>query len=378
MRDLYFRALITAQGASYDLSQDLTSLTVEEDDQLADKLTVVVPDPLKVFSYALQEGMDVEVDLGYADDHSVIFRGPITQADAEFPEDGVPQVTLRAFDNSIRMGLRRRNRPWTDISLQGIVSQIATEYGFVQQDIALPPNGNPTYTGNGIRQQEETDLAFLHRLAKAQRCKVFVDAEDFGDVFTFKAEQLIMDAEPASTVYHGRCGVENQLLSFSVSSDVSQRRRPRVYASVDPETGRETEAERQVEEPRDLRGNPYDENLAEFRRRDPTRAAALAPLLNVAASAYESLFEATGDEEREITAGLHNAQALRERTAPQASTVTEGITGQGVTEGNKYLRAKRNIRIEAVGGRFSGKWYLSQVRHVVDRNGYRTHFTCSR
>ncbi len=378
MRDLYFRVLITAQGVSYDLSRDLTSLTVEEDDRLADKLTVVVPDPFKVFSYALQEGMDVEVDLGYADDHSVIFRGLITQVDAEFPEDGVPQVTLQAFDNSIRMGLRRRNRPWTDIDLQGIVSQIATEYGFLIQDITLPPGGNPTYTGNGIRQREETDLAFLHRLADAQRCKVFVDTEDFGDVFTFKAEQMIMDAEPASTVYYGRCGVENALLSFSVNSDVSRRRRPQVYATVDPETGQETEAERQAEEPRDLLGDPFDENLAELGRRDPTRAAALAPLLNVAAGAYQSIFDATGDEEREITPGLYNAQALRQRTAPQASTVTEGVTGRGVTEGNKELRAKRNIQIEAVGGRFSGKWYLTQVRHVVDRSGYRTHFTCSR
>jgi phage protein D len=323
--------------------------------------------------------MEVEVDLGYVDDHSVIFRGLTTQVDADFPDDGVPQVTLRAFDNSIRMGLRRRSRPpWTNIDLQGIVSQIATEYDFSMQDIALPPGGNPTYTGNGIRQREKTDLAFLHDLAEAQRCKVFVDTEDFGDVFTFKAEQMIMDAEPASTVYYGRCGVENRLLSFSVNSDVTQRRRPQVYASIDPETGRETEAQRQVEPPRDVSGSPFDENLAELGRRYPTRAAAVAPLLNVATQARESIFAKTGDEEREIAAGLHSAQTLRQQTAPQASTVTEGITGQGVTEGNKDLRAKRNIRIEAVGGRFSGKWYLTQVRHVVDRSGYRTHFTCSR
>jgi phage protein D len=378
MRDLYFRVLITAQGVSYDLSGDLTSLTVEEDDRLADKLTAVVPDPFKVFSYALQEGMDVEVDLGHTDDHSVLFRGLITQVDADFPEDDVPEVTVRAFDNSIRMGLRKRNRPWTDINLRGIVSRIATEYDFMLQDISLPPGGNPTYTGNGIRQQEKTDLAFLHDLARAQRCKIFVDAEDAGDVFTFKAEQMIMDAQPASTVYYGRCGVENRLLSFSVNSDVSQRHRPRVYASIDPETGQETESERQVEQVRDLRGNPFDENLAELTRRNPVQAAALAPLLNVAASAYGSIFEETGEEEREVTSGLHNAQALRERTAPQASTVSEGISGQGVTEGNKDLRAKRNLEIEAVGGRFTGKWYLTQVRHVVDSNGYRTHFSCSR
>ena len=378
MRDLYFRVLITAEKVSYDLSQDLTTFTIEEDDRMADKLIVVVPDPFKVFSYALQEGLGMEVDLGYVDDHSVIFRGLITQADANFPEGSVPQVTLRAFDNSIRMGLRKRNRPWTDIDLQDIVSQIAKEYGFLKQDIVLPPGGNPTYTGNGTRQQEETDLAFLHRLAEAQRCKVFVDVEDYGDVFTFKAEQMIMDAEPAATAYYGRCGAENLLLSFSVSSDVTQRHRPKVYASVDPETGQESESERQVEEPRDLHGRPYGENLADFRRRDPIKADTLTSLLKAAPNAYESMFKETGDEEREIMDGMRSAQSLRELTAPQASTVCQGITGQGVMQGNKDIRAKKNIQIEAVGGRFSGKWYLTQVRHVVGRDGYRTHFTCSR
>lgn len=380
MADLYFKVAITAQGVPYDLSHDLTSITVEEDDSMADKLTIVVPDPFTVFSYALQEGMSVEVDLGHVDNHSIIFRGLITQVDADFPADGVPQVTLQAYDNIILMGLRKRNRPWTDIDVQGIVSQIAgaPEYRFLAQNISLPAGGNPTYTGNGIRQQEKTDLAFLHDLASAQRCKVFVEAADLGETFNFQSEQKLMDAEPAASLYYARCGAENQLLSFSVNSDVNQRRKPKVYASVDPESGQETEAERKVEEARDLLGDPFDENLAELTRSQPAKAAALASLINVAGSAYQSIFAATGDEEREITTGLSNAQTLREQTAPEASTVTEGITGQGVTEGNKDLRAKRNVQIEAVGGRFSGKWYLSQVRHVVNGSGYQTHFTCSR
>jgi phage protein D len=378
MSDIYLRSQISAQSAKYNLSDDLTSLSIEEDDQLADKLTVVVPDPFKVFSYALQEGMDVEVDLGWVDDHSVLFRGLITKVDVSFPEDAVPQVTLIAFDNSIRLGMCKRNRQWTDIDLQGIVSKIALDGGFYRQEIKLPSGGNPSYTGNGIWQQEKTDLDFLHELADRQHCKVFVDAEDLGDKFFFKPEQTIMDAEPTATIYYGRCGVTNRLLSFSINSDVSQRQRPQAYASIDPETGQETTAERQQEEPRDLMSTPYDANLAAFSQHEPVKAAALKPLLEVAAQTYQKIFKSIGDEERVITSGLFNAKSLKEQTTPQPSTVSEGITGEGVTEGNKDLRAKRNIQIESVGGRFSGKWYLSQVRHVVDGNGYHTHFTGTR
>lgn len=380
MRDLFFKVEITAQSASYDLSHDLTSITVEEDDSLADKATVVVPDPFTVFSYALQEGMDVEIDLGYIDGHSVIFRGLITKVDAEFPENAVPTVTITAFDNIIRMGLRKRNRPWTETDLKAIVTSIANEAGYTLPftRIDLPPGGNPTYTENGIRQCEQTDLAFLHDLAKAQHCKVFVDSTDAGDVFNFIAEQKLMDAEPATKLFYNRCGVENELLSFSVKSDVTRRKRPKVHASIDPETGKETETKQSLDTPLSLIGNPFDENLAELSARHPAKAAALSGLMTAAGSAFDKIFEDTGEEEREVIAGLHSSQKLKKETAPQESTATEGVTGEGVTAGNKDLRAKRNVQIEAVGGRFSGKWYLSQIRHVVNGSGYRTHFTCSR
>jgi phage protein D len=304
----------------------------------------------------------------------------VTQVDAEFPEDNVPTVTMQAYDNSIRMGLRQRNRRWTDVTLQDIISQIATEHGFTNQNqkIELPNMENPTYSGNGVRQQEKTDLAFLHELANAQRCKVFVEAENTGDVFNFKSERALMAATSAATLRY-RCSEDhNCLLSFSVSSDISRRRRQRVYTSVNPETGEATDAQREVAPPRNFERAALDESLTEFRRHDQARADALTRLITAAGAAYQSIVTARGDEEREITTGLYSSQQLRERTVPQASTSNEGMTGAGIAEGNKDMRAKRTVQIDAVGGRFSGKWYLSQVRHVVDGSGYRTHFTCSR
>lgn len=376
--DLFFRVMVISQGVAYDLSDDLTSLTVEEDDEMSDKLTVVVPDPFRVFSYALQEGMQVEVDLGTIDDHSLVFRGLITKIEADFPDDGVPEVTLVAFDNSIRMCLRKRNRAWVDIDVAGIVAKIAEEYGFNLTEIDLPFGGNPTYEGNGMRQKEETDWAFLLRLAKEQRCKVFVEASEVGDVFTFKSERAIMQAEPTTTLHYGRCGAANALLRFAVKSDVTQRNRPEVLASIDPVTGRATDAVRRVDDVSALPSQPFDANLAELAQQHPVQAATLGGLINVAADAFNTIAADVIAEVRRIVPGLFNAETLREQAAPQADTAHNGWTGEGMTPGNKDLRAKRNVEIGDVGARFSGKWYVKQVRHVVDEDGYRTHFTCSR
>src|SRR5262245_12945527 len=135
--DLFYRVTISAAGADYDLSSDLTSLSIEEDEARPAQLVVNLSDPYKVFGHALQEGMDVEVELGWVDDHSLVFRGRIHQVDAGFPSAGVPALTLRAHDNSMRLGLRRRNRPWTDTTLSGVVGSIADEHGFLRSDVRL-------------------------------------------------------------------------------------------------------------------------------------------------------------------------------------------------------------------------------------------------
>jgi hypothetical protein len=103
--DLYYRVSVTAPGASYDLSDDLSSLTVEQHEGEPDSLSVEAADPYKVLSHALQEGMDVEVELGTDDDHAVVFRGRIYKVDGTFPTTQTPTLKLQAYEPSMAMGL---------------------------------------------------------------------------------------------------------------------------------------------------------------------------------------------------------------------------------------------------------------------------------
>jgi phage protein D len=55
-----------------------------------------------------------------------------------------------------------------------------------------------------------------------------------------------------------------------------------------------------------------------------------------------------------------------------------GMTANGSTFGNIWLRAKSNVTLQGVNRRFAGAWYVSQVTHRIDDNGYKTEFKCVR
>lgn len=375
--DLYYRVSIKASGAAFDLSPNVSSLLVEEDQHNPDMLTVNMGDPHKVFSHAFQEGMEVEVDLGTVDDHSIMFRGRIYSVDGDFPQAGVPRLTIRAYDNSMKMGLRERNRTWQDKTLSDIVRGIATEHGFVRTQISVL--GDPRFEGNGLRQQDETDLAFLRRLAEDYGCEMFVSADDAGDKLHFVSQHTIMTEEPPITLYHGRRDVTHHLLSFQPSSNVNDIRLPRVFVGMNFKDGTPTEpTEARDEQVAETEDRFFDANLADFAQNNPVRARQLRALITAAPTVQKKLREELGSANREVVRGFTTAEMLAERAKNQFSTSIEGMRASGRTHGTKNMHAQSSVGIEDVGGRFSGTWYLSQVRHVLNRQGYFTEFQCQR
>ena len=235
-RNLFYYVVVKGIATDYDLSPHVDSLRIEESSGKADQLTLLLSDPYKVINHAVQEGMQIEVDLGFADDHSIIFRGMIYKIEGDFPEEGVPVVTLLAYDHSMEMGLRRRNRAFIDMTLNEIVTDIGREY-FPVQNIKIELLGEPSFSGNGIRQQNETDLAFLLRLATIYGCQMFATAEESHNVLHFIAQHKIMTRKPKVTLYHGRCGPSQRLLRFQAKADVSRIQLPRVFTGIDGDTG---------------------------------------------------------------------------------------------------------------------------------------------
>lgn len=374
--DLYYRVGVTASGTAYDLSDDLSSVTVEQHEGEPDALTVNVSDPFKVLSHALQEGMDVEVELGTDDDHAVVFRGRIYKVDGSFPTTQTPTLKLLAYDPSMRMGLKKRNRTWSDMALSDIVTTVASAY-FTSTDVDLM--GDPSFPGNGLRQQEETDLAFLRRLASTYGCILYVTAGDQDDTFHFIAQYAAMTMASTVTVYYGRSDVDDRLLSFQSSADAAQIELPRALAGIDYATGQPTEvATTEVQDAGTTDDPFFDENLSAFAAAYPDKAAALSGLLSGAAASQAALRAELGTSVRAATPTFTTEEQQSAQAQNQFSTSLRGMRANGSTVGIRRMTAQTNLDIGDVGGRFSGTWFLSRVRHVLDGQGYRTEFECRR
>ena len=374
--DLYYGVQVNAPGASYDLSDDLSSLVVDQCEGRPDALTVEIADPYKVLGHALQEGMEVVVDLGTDDDHAVVFRGRIYRVDGAFPTSQTPTLRLQAYDRSMRMGLKRRNRPFTGMTLSRIVQEVAGPY-FRTVDVQV--QGDPPFPGNGIRQHEETDLRFLRRLARAFGCLLYVAPGATDDTLRFVGQSYAMSQLPAVTVYHGRSDVSDRLLSFQSSVDAADIELPRVLSGVDYHTGQPIERE-VTQVARAARSDDpfFSENLSDFASRSPDRAQQIRGLVTRAAAARAALRAELGASVREATPTFTTEDQQRAVAQNQFSTSVLGMRASGSTVGIRRITAQTSIAVGDVGGRFSGTWFLSQVRHILDEQGYRTEFECRR
>lgn len=380
-QDLYYRVFLEAAGAGYDLSSHVTSLTVEEASGKADELTFKLSDPYKVYSHAVKRGVGLEVDIGSVDDHSVVFRGSVHKVDGDFPQDGVPTLQVQAYDRSMRMGIRKRNRHWNDNSLANIVYAVGKEY-FLVQDIHVALNGDHEVSRNGVRQQNETDLAFLLRLAAKHMCEMFVVAGTHWDEMHFEAQSHIMAKDPILALYYQRCGAPNRLLSFKPNSNVSRMQPSRSFCGVDYAKGKRLVQEKQ--EPgkgAKVEDRAFKENLAAFQKEFPIKAKEFEAFVEAVGGeeeVEESLRKELGGVEPEITSCFTTQKDLAVRRDNPSCTTVHGMQASGLTDGNHRIHAQATIEIVDVGSTFSGIWYLSNVRHVFDGQGYRVEFECQR
>jgi phage protein D len=376
-KDLFYSITVDTDDADYDLSDDISALTVDQQEGRPDHLTVELNDPFKVFSHALQEGMGILVDLGTSDDHSVIFRGRIYRVDSSFPQDDVPTLRLEAYDKSMKMGLQKRNRVFTNMALSNVVKLIVDQYNFdiVQVDV----NGDPMFSNNGIRQDDETDLGFLLRLARAYGCIPHLSIGATDDTFNFVAEKKVMTSIPAVTLCYGRCDITSPLLSFQSSADISDVQLPRVLSGIDYDSGEVigvVNADPQSV-PTD-HDQCFQENLAAFRSAAPIKAANLELLLAASSGVQADLRKELGLNVRQAVRTFVSQSQISALASNQFSTSLHGMRASGAALGVKELSACTNVRIQDVGGRFSRNWYLSQVRHSLNCDGYTTNFECRR
>lgn len=108
------------------------------------------------------EDSEVKIELGWTHvDHREKFEGFISQIEIDFPENGVPVLTVTCMDNTHKMNRQKKDRTFTDCTSADVVQKIAGEYGFkcvVESDYEFTKQET-------ITQSNQSDIDFLTKLA---------------------------------------------------------------------------------------------------------------------------------------------------------------------------------------------------------------------
>jgi phage protein D len=330
-----------------ELAAALISLTVTETDQGLYALEATFgnwgSDGQEVgflyFDRALFDfGVAIAVEIGAGEAEGAIFKGVITALEGRFPGRRPPEILVLAEDRLQDLRMTRRTRSFADVTVADAVAAIAADHG-LRQTTDVEGLSFPVLT-----QLNESDLAFLRRLARAVDAELWVD----GDCLRMQARTR-RQGEEVHLVYG------QTLQELATSADLAHQR---TSVSV---SGWDVDGKAGIDE----------------QATDAVLGAELDGGLSGAALLRDKLGERA---ERIVHQGpLTTAEAQARAVARFRLRARRFVLARGVAEGDARIRVGARVHLSELGEMFNGSYYVSEARHSFDqRSGYRTLFTAER
>lgn len=280
----------------------------------------------------LDFGREIAVKMG----SDILFKGKISAISAHYPEGEPPQIAVLAEDRLQDLRMVRRTRSFEQKSLADIARAIASDHGLQP----MVDTSGPTYAS--VAQVNQSDLAFLHDLARMEGAQVWF-ADD---------KLLVKKAHDVPDVSLAWAGT---LRSFDVVADLATQRTSVTASgwSVADKQGVKNKADK----------------------------AALGSELGENQAGAEILASAFGDRSDQVAHGLpatdQEAKSLAE--ASFRSMARNFIVGDGVSETDAKMRPGAKLELSGLGPLFDGSYRIRSVCHLFDAaDGARTEFSCDR
>ena len=268
----------------------------------------------------------------------VLFDGRIMGLEADFVEAGPPHIAVLAEDRFQDLRMTRRTRTFADVSDADVMNQIAGDHG-------LSPSvgvSGPRY--KVLAQVNQSDLAFLRERARA------IDAELWMAGSTLNVQAHSRRGGSPLRLEHGK-----ELRSFTVLADLAHQR---TSVAV----------------------NGWDVGSKQALRYEATDNA-ISSELNGDESGVQILQAKLGARKEALahTVPLNSQEAQAEAEAFFRLSARRFVTGRGVAETTAGLRAGSYVELQKLGPLFSGRYYVTESRHLFDRRtGLRTEFKAER
>jgi uncharacterized protein len=290
-----------------------------------------IDDPL------FKEGKTVVIHMGYRDQMKKLFTGEINGLEPEFHTSEAPLLTVRGYDRCHRLMRKRKTKSYLRMKDSDIARQIASNSGL------SPKVEDSGVTLEYVLQHNQTDLEFLQDRAERIGFEVFAQDNDlyFRPRQTIGSESLTLRREIELLEFYPRSTTLNQVEEV-------------VFQGWDPKQKKEMSAESRPGNVRGKLGAKSGPDVVQKAFRGTKSIEVRSPL-------------SSPEEADRLALGLLNEMALQH------------VTGEGVCIGSVDLRPGKLIKIEGLGDRFSGLYYVTSTEHsYLPSRGYRTAFTVRR
>lgn len=284
-----------------------------------------------------ESGEDVEIRLGYAGEagksSQPLITGRITALNPSFPSSGTPSLSVQGLDHTflLQKSIAGKNKTYLDKSYTDVVKEIAKAGnlgGAKIEQIAIKP------CETIVQNADESDYDFVKRLAERIGYEFFVRNKE---IYFRKP----MDGtEEVLSLSWGR-----EILSFS----------PRMSTA-------------KVVSKFTVRGH---------NQKDPSK-----PIVGVA-TLSDLGFKEPGARSGAESAGSEQSEANKSDIPVCSEEDAKNLARAFLQKANNSLiegscecigipetRAGTNVKIEGVGKRFSGRYYIKSVKHSIGDGGY--------
>lgn len=213
----------------------------------SDSLTIKVSDPDLFFidDNIYTESVAVKFNVSMTDNSAFTFSGYISAIDINFPNQGIPEITIHCMDATYKMNNAPKTRTWKNVKISDVVTQVVRPYGYTLHI------DDTIIKEESISQSNQTDIEFIKDLANKliQPYNSFVS----GSHFYFVARR--MDYDPSKVISYRKNGFE--ILSFNPQITKESKKQEITSANISLLTSKvKTYVANDMNVDRKIQGNP--------------------------------------------------------------------------------------------------------------------------
>jgi phage protein D len=278
-------------------------------------------------------GDEVTIQLGYANDPNELrteMTGEVTFVEIQFTAASLPRLAVRGYDRRHRLQRGSKIRTFQKLKDSEIAKQIATEAGLAPEVI------DSEVIHEYLIQANQTDFEFLQERAKRIHYELVVQDKKL------YFRPVAYDAGP-----NLRLSIKNELSEFSAQLSTAGQTGKTIVQGWDVKT-KQAFAE--------------TANDCLHMSEGLTGAALVSKAFGQAQALISDVPAASVGE------------VIQRAKAGFAANALGLIRAEGSCQGRNDIKVGSVVKINDVGQRFSGNYYIKAVTHTYDTNSYQSHF----